>query len=529
MNSNDANETNLTTQSSGADEVPPSIMSLNEALQDVDLLASGISKTPKSFLFYQEADDNNNTSLSLMHLQKQNAAAQHVQTWFRYWTAMRKLQQRFHQYFDRSTVHGSKHHIHCQSAVNHLYKLLELIDNHTKSSNNAPTHGFEYVQSLLFSEVWLKSMVSVFNAFPTSLLTTSAVGSFSEADVSGTSTKEKLSATAIVKNISSAFLIALFPEDCLALSGDTSSPRPNSTPVELRSKGKECEVVARLLQKRSTQLLSSFNAIVKSFSEQSFPENRGRIQIQKLYEVVLRFNFSVSAFATTFKEWKALDSIRMVKSLEETFTQSYATLIAAKVELMLGNADPRLVHSAESQVEKIKSILLKILGQNKGMSRIEEICAEVEISNAHYSRLMMNDNSSKETSISRQNSISGLNPDNVVNATVTVEESASGKARNSSALSPSQAPIGSNNKSDDEKTMKYLEMLSQLAGIENERLAHELTLDKHYRLPLHSSTSAVLNEEPSTAGKLHNCLFNCITFLLFDDIGSYHWHRHCCS
>ncbi len=81
----------------------------------------------------------------------------------------------------------------------------------------------------------------------------------------------------------------------------------------------------------------------------------------------------------------------------------------------------------------------------------------------------------------------GLDAAHMVNATVT-RDSSSGKHDQSK---DHHTPQSSSNavKSDDEKTIKYLEMLSQLAGIENERLAHELTLDKHYRLPLHGPSS----------------------------------------
>jgi hypothetical protein len=427
----------------------------------------------KSYLFYQDMDEDAATTLP-----DHQYAVEKVQNWYRYWTATKKIRSRLLQHFDQSTTNGPKHLSHCQASLSNLKKMIDLINQHSSSPDyNKESQNFEYVQSVLFSEVWLKSMASIYNVLPSLL-------SFKSSGLN----KEKLSVTNAVKNISSSFLISLFPQDCLALSGEESSPRPSPIPVELQLKGKDCENAARQLMRKSIQLVGSFDSILKSCED--------IVSFQRLHVCGEQFKFATQLFVTTFREWKALDSIRMVKSLEDTFTQSYATLIAAKVEHKLGNADERLVKSAEHQVEKIKSILLKILGQSKGMSRIEEICAEVEISNADYSRLITNNNA-MESTITRQDSISGINADKVVVNTTTGDNAGSVK------LSPSQQqqPNTSNNKSEDDKTIKYLEMLSQLAGIENERLAHELTLDKHYRLPLQTSASAVVPADQSNPGK----------------------------
>ncbi len=455
---------------------PPSINIPFAHNEDIaaDILAS-MSKTPKSFLFYQDVDED---VLINNQYQKQVVAVRKVQLWYRFWATMNKLKTRLMLHFDHSTGTGQKHFNICQAAINHLRKLLDLIDKHIASSDQ--THAFEYVQSVLFSEVWLKSMNSIFNALPASVV--SAANNGFENTTSSSINREKLSPLAIVKNISSAFLIALFPQDCLAVSVD-GSPRQNSVPVELQLKGKECETTAKVLKLSSVKILLSFEMMLKDCHQSDVSSS----SMRNLFDKLQCFKYAISSFSTSFKDWKALDSIRMANSLEETFTQSYTTLIAAKVEHMLGNADDQLVKSAEHQVEKIKYILLKILGDTKGLSRIEEICAEVEIANPNYSKLKTTNHDSTGP-LTRQESISGIDSDNMVNTTAVTRDS-SGKHDQSKDYHTQQSS-SSSVKSDDEKTIKYLEMLSQLAGVENERLAHELTLDKHYRLPLHGPSSS---------------------------------------
>lgn len=187
-----------------------------------------------------------------------------------------------------------------------------------------------------------------------------------------------------------------------------------------------------------------------------------------LFKLLACFDLSLKQFLRYFDEWKALDTIRMVQTLEETFSQSYANLLALRLAILQSEREGErggkelsdrelLLKSAEYQLKKITEAMMHLLGPTRGRHRIEELVAAIDSAGINTISSRAASPIPPSTHVSTQSS----NPSAPSEPTSTVvQQEAEGQL-----------------------LMQQLTRLSQLAGINNDRLAHEITFDANFRLP----------------------------------------------
>lgn len=236
----------------------------------------------------------------------------------------------------------------------------------------------------------------------------------------------------ISRKVASALLIAKYPDDVLGVAEAEAGS-------EISKKAICCQfwaaLVLRYLQRIAKGCMSG---------------------------VLQQLLLTLRHYLKHFDDWKALDAARMLPSLEMAFVSSYRTLLAAQRTIGGAGGDDRdntdkeeergrdsdreqLVRGAELQVQRVSQVLLRILGRAQGRQRIQQLSAEVEASTSEE--------------VQQQQ----LPP------------------------SPTPAPPVS---SSEEGMSRYLGLLSAIAGIGNEALAHEIALDPRYRLPSNTSSSS---------------------------------------
>eukprot|EP01039_Chlorochromonas_danica_P001279 gene1279-1397_t len=198
-----------------------------------------------------------------------------------------------------------------------------------------------------------------------------------------------------------------------------------------------------------------------------------------LFKLLDCFDLSLKQFLRYFDEWKALDTVRMVQTLEETFSQSYANLLALRMAILQseregggggGGGKERsdsevLLKSAEYQVKKITEAMLHLLGPTRGRHRIEELVAGIESSGSNRPASPIPPSPRVSSQSSNQSAQSEA-------TTTVVPQEAEGQV-----------------------LMQQLTRLSQLAGINNDRLAHEITFDVNFRLPARPEEELSANGE----------------------------------
>jgi hypothetical protein len=289
-----------------------------------------------------------------------------------------------------------------------------------------------------------------------------------------TSSVQKTMHKTFIKTLLSSYMIANFPSDILESSQSSNpvSPKGAEKPVnysELKQKSQVCFSGSKLCIKYISKLLDFIDKFWYSTKADLFKE------MHLFHRLVQKSLLAFQSYLTSFHEWKRLDSLLIIQSLEETFQQSYLAFLLARKELEKSN-DPQsseLVKSSELQFIKIQDMLKRIVGPKNATSRIEEIKASVQAANTNLVRNegdTSNDSELKNEPSEPQHDLSSLNENikaevlQIPSVDLTQGNTAEGK---SGTLA-----------------MKQLEMLSRLAGVENERLAYEITLDKHYRLPV---------------------------------------------
>ena len=212
------------------------------------------------------------------------------------------------------------------------------------------------------------------------------------------------------------------------------------------------------------------------------------------------------------------DHERQIVELQNAYAESYSVLLAAKKTLELGQNDPQIndmITASEKQVEKIKAVLLKGLGEI-GQSRIEEITGFVEASMASHFEEVDRRNSISSTSKKliidnpeTPSTLSNITTTNKNNESTGMEISkikvsvrdivqlwrtmqpASNTTNifNSRSNSPNSNIVASVGSTPEKAASTALKRLSQLAGIAREKLAHEISLDRNYQLPYSSDMS----------------------------------------
>lgn len=273
-----------------------------------------------------------------------------------------------------------------------------------------------------------------------------------------------------LKTVLSSFLIAKFPLDILN-SAESSSPRSpggrDNEDVdysELKLKSGKCFYFAKLLLKHLHRL---FAFLVRYWYTSQTTDNPLPTWIELLKFQALFHNnvFIIQYFMSAFQDWKRLDSLLLVNSLEQTLQQSYYQYLLAKYDqaqqqdnISVATASA-VVSASEQQVQRIQDILHRVIGGKKAASRIEEIKATVEASNPQLTPSHLT--SSSNLSHGARGAVD------------VIDELATAQILQNS--SPDNA-VGT-------AALKQLEMVSKLAGMEGELLAYEIAYDRNFRLP----------------------------------------------
>lgn len=325
-------------------------------------------------------------------------------------------------------------------------------------------------QAILFQEAPLRAISSLFTLLPADTLA-----------------RERNSNVMLARKLITGIMVSLFPDEVL----ESGSPGPTrNSAVKLHSTS--VRFAAIILRK-------SFARLLKDITRTS-PE----IGLRRQRLNIVHFQFALRYFLQKFQAWKVADAESMRASMEETFAQAYATLLAAKVAWKRGEADEAMVQVAEEQTQRIKYALGQLLGPQRANERLEEIVASIEASSPEYVRLFQRD---PETVPSTPKEVSNTSGDSTpislpptqldtkaLRRTLTplpseqapshaAPSSVTDASPGSASTAAAQSDTSSTSNSEAEAS-KYLSLLSKLAGgMENERLAHELTLDKNYRLP----------------------------------------------
>lgn len=374
--------------------------------------------------------------------------------------------------------------------------------------------SIEDAQQLLFPEAAMKLVVQVLSVLPKDPLV-----------------KERSSDVMVGRKLLTGVLIAAFAEEVL---GNSSPGAARSTALKVKSTA---------VRHSASILLRQLQKLLKALLAPAAP------RLHVFRRLLWQFHFAMRHYLEKFKEWKALDAELLQQSMEETFAQSYQNLLMAKVAAHRSEADDGIVAAAQLQSDRLRDVLRQILGPQRAASRIEEIVASIESSFPEYVRLFgdatgaggaaprrvassaaepSRDEASQGSAVGPattaapslvdttelRRTLTPIPPDGGASPTPTTGAATAATAATAApsatleTQAASSASEGSSGGMSDAESAKYLQLLSQLAGIENERLAHELTLDKFFRLPTKASTRLAPGQKPSLAQVLRTKLLN---------------------
>lgn len=394
-----------------------------------------------------------------------------------------------------------------------IQSTLQLVNEQLSKLLNS-LNSFEDYQSTLFAKSFLEPLSKVLAILPREALL-----------------KTQLTKLSLSRQIALAIIISKYPSEILS----------NATPESLQDAPKEvleCTYAAELLAKYFLKLLKLL--LSTSSNESSSLKQKG------FRRTISSFLFTLNYFIAKFQTWKAYDNKLMIQSFEDAFQQSYYHMVISKIAAienpaLANNAEHmQLIHTAESQVNKLHESLKKFFGEEKTATRLEEIAAAIQASIPNYARYFP----SKETKVSfrspspttlakhvraseesitkklAQSSTTRVSLGDSPNKPVIVDEkkqeserekavtytaapvntvtTATVHEKNSPTKTPLPAPSTTSIDPEKQKVKVYLDLLSKfIGGMENERLVHELTLDKTYRLPEIATTTNTNSNDPS--------------------------------
>lgn len=325
--------------------------------------------------------------------------------------------------------------------------------------------------------------------------------------------KDKNSDIMLTRKVLTGVLIYYYGEDMLG----------NSSPGAAGNAALKSRTIA--VRHSATVLCRQFDKLLKGLASSK------ELKIKDFRRLLWQFQFSIRFYLQKFREWKSLDAEILQQSMEETFAQSYQNLLMAKVAFRTGNANENIVAAAEEQSNRLRDVLRQILGPQKAASRMEEITASIESSFPEYLRLFgepttpttpssfspapssqrtfvassSNSNENVNSSATASNSTSLVDTSELRRTLTPLPDDSTGSSssNNRTSTEASVKPTSADGNAtppslSDAESTRYLQLLSKLAGIENERLAHELTLDKFFRLPEKRSNSMALSTRKPT-------------------------------
>ena len=319
--------------------------------------------------------------------------------------------------------------------------------------------------------------------------------------------------THLLRIMTSSFMISKFPEQFLYAQDENDESISNTGSTTATAIHMERETQACLFDSKS--IFNSLPKLILSINN----------KFQKFNTYIHQFSFALRLFNKSFDAWRKADSERLISSLGVTFGQTYSVYIGATNGLVdhSNNSNeptgPELIIATQMQLDKIRTAMIRVMGKDAAVNRIEEICAAVEA--AFYSAATTTAATMATTSTSTQLS-KGENINNDTTATSTTATAGTGQPvtprtpqshtttssttdidqhlsnRSTSqqsnmlprtvpqSLSGADLPIPLTTTEVDTLStpqLKVLDKLAQLAGIAQERLAYEIVLNPYYRLP----------------------------------------------
>ena len=361
-------------------------------------------------------------------------------------------------------------------SISSIETLLDTID--ASSSANV---SFDSVQSSITSATFVEAMTGFLKLLPkdpNGLLS------------SGTPEVDK-GLTVPVRLVSSCVLISHFPDAVLVpsspVAGGAQADAGDESIDRLGDESSEASqtfLSARFLLKALHRFLKYLKILLGGGSN----ENNAKIaRLSTFKQILLNYRFVCRTFITSLDRWKKMDNLRLVSSLEVSYCQCYAIILQCRRS---ASADERAAaeetaDGAEQQQAKITTLLRQLLKENAA-SRLEELQAQVE---AHLSE------NGRNRAVSDLQSLS-----------VTAETS----ARIAEGVSAENAKRGAAQSSEaatkwSQEAEAALKRLSEMIGVENEKIAYEIMYDPKYRLEDAPAPESVMLPLTADARAFHSC------------------------
>ncbi len=276
---------------------------------------------------------------------------------------------------------------------------------------------------------------------------------------------------------------------------------------------------ARLCKAAASLLVQSFSALIKALlfgsgaddgrggKDLSPSVSTSGPSVSTFRRVLLMHRFCVRFFMTAMDAWKAIDASRLAKSLQEPYKVCFAvSLTTAQALDSPDPAEASMASAAAAQLLKLKQTIERLLGKSKGASMCEELEAAVRGELAQVGSLADIEVAGEEVLVvdaapaepqpdspskraAKEYTTDGLAGSVGAGDGSTGEYIPVGLPLAHASAAPPTPPdslsrftehVGESLGPEDQR---YLDRLSQIAGMENERIAHEVCLDASYHLP----------------------------------------------
>ena len=262
--------------------------------------------------------------------------------------------------------------------------------------------------------------------------------------------------------IASALIICIHANSVL-VTAKTDGTEVLDTSFEARV----CQNASSLLMHSLIKLLSILNT-----SNSTTPPPT----VKTFRHDLLLFRFSVRYFHKAMNDWRSLDLQRMGQSMLGNYRDCYKMYVVYAKEQT--EEAQTLADTMKQQLSKMRVTMEKILGKSTANSKIEEAEAMVDSS---FEELIMNSTGGSVESVQS----SGSAGDSALD--VERPTSPTKKKIDEEFKETSSSPYSSMDEGEQEilnkREMIFLERLAEAAGMENEKLAHELCLNPQFNIP----------------------------------------------
>jgi hypothetical protein len=337
----------------------------------------------------------------------------------------------------------------------------------------AVTSDMSKVQSLLMQEKTLKLCATVLSTFHWDPII-----------------KDKNSNIMLARKIITGIMMSKFPKEVFGEEADLSEIAVKTITIT--------KFAAKILHRQFEKILLF---ALKETPPDNFHSMNRKVNLFRQFQFVVRF------FLQKFREWKAIDAETFVKSMEDAFIQTYTAYIVAQLSLKKnGNTvDEELIKAAEQQLIKIRQALSQVLPNQVVVSRLTSLQAMIESNYPEYSQDNQSSSTTQQETREEQPVVLTTESSSDLH-TIAAPNPTTAPSSSSSSNIPASTATSSSTSSSIEgiENTKYLQLLSKIAGMGNERLAYELTLDKYFRLPVEQKIPSTSTLSRSTLSQQQN-------------------------